>query len=184
METAKVDIQKLQMLNDRINQCIDALSQVRMSVHGLSHSPGITPNTATGGFGFQDPRLGPVGAVGFGQQQAGFPQFQPGFYPQPFVTGLSHSPLVFGGQAGINPYFAQAGVNPYAGVGGIAGAHNPYAAFPVGVLGQWSGLSHTSAAEPLEAYLRPTWSDPLLAARVAQTFPYAQLPVPPVVQLY
>ncbi len=36
METAKVDIRKLQLLNDRINQCIDALNQVRLSVHGLS----------------------------------------------------------------------------------------------------------------------------------------------------
>ena len=36
METAKVDIRKLQLLNDRINQCIEALNQVRLSVHGLS----------------------------------------------------------------------------------------------------------------------------------------------------
>ena len=39
METAKVDLRKLQLLNDRINQCIDALNQVRFSVHGLGHSP-------------------------------------------------------------------------------------------------------------------------------------------------
>ena len=38
METAKVDIKKLQALNDRINQCIDALNQVRLSVHGLAHT--------------------------------------------------------------------------------------------------------------------------------------------------
>lgn len=38
METAKIDIRKLQLLNDRINHTIDALNQVRMSVHGLSHS--------------------------------------------------------------------------------------------------------------------------------------------------
>ena len=38
METAKIDIRKLQLLNDRINQTIDALNQVRLSVHGLSHT--------------------------------------------------------------------------------------------------------------------------------------------------
>ncbi len=41
METAKVDIRKLQLLNDRINQCIDALNQVRLSVHGLSHASAV-----------------------------------------------------------------------------------------------------------------------------------------------
>src|SRR5215510_44001 len=58
METAKVDIRKLQLLNDRINQCIDALNQVRLSVHGLlagaglSHTspffPGVNPGIPTG----------------------------------------------------------------------------------------------------------------------------------------
>jgi hypothetical protein len=45
METAKVDLRKLQLLNDRIAQVIDALNQVRFSVHGLSHTtPGFAPN--------------------------------------------------------------------------------------------------------------------------------------------
>lgn len=35
---ARVDIQKLQMLCDRINQAAEALDQVRMSVSGLSHT--------------------------------------------------------------------------------------------------------------------------------------------------
>ena len=35
---ARVDVRKLQILNDRINQTIDALSQVRLSVHGLAHT--------------------------------------------------------------------------------------------------------------------------------------------------
>ena len=58
---AKVDIRKLQLLNERINQTIDALNQVRMSVHGLSHTAGQqaggwTPNVAPfqpGGYGLQ-----------------------------------------------------------------------------------------------------------------------------------
>ena len=37
METVKVDIQKLQLLNDRIAQTIEALNLVRMSVHGIQH---------------------------------------------------------------------------------------------------------------------------------------------------
>jgi len=43
MEMAKIDIRKLQMLNDRISQTIDALNQVRLSVHGLAHTS-ATPN--------------------------------------------------------------------------------------------------------------------------------------------
>jgi hypothetical protein len=42
METARVDLRKLQLLNDRIAQVIDALNQVRFSVHGLQHTPGFT----------------------------------------------------------------------------------------------------------------------------------------------
>src|SRR5439155_8766707 len=48
METAKVDIRKLQLLNDRINQCLEALSQVRLTVHGLSHTAGQIPGQGRG----------------------------------------------------------------------------------------------------------------------------------------
>ena len=41
METVKVDVRKLQLLNDRINQCIDALAQVRQSAHAYQPSFGI-----------------------------------------------------------------------------------------------------------------------------------------------
>jgi len=33
---AKIDIQKLQVLNDRINQTLEALNELQQSVHGLS----------------------------------------------------------------------------------------------------------------------------------------------------
>ena len=103
METAKVDIRKLQLLNDRINQCIDALNQVRVSVHGLSHSPGVSPSAgipltqnpyaATGlGAGYAPGFAQQGGAIPtqFGPQQAGPSQFGIG---QPFnpVLGLSHT---------------------------------------------------------------------------------------------
>ncbi|MCB0366259.1 MAG: hypothetical protein H6624_05275 [Bdellovibrionaceae bacterium] len=49
--TAKIDLQKLQLLNDRICQTIDALNQVRMSMHGISYGmghnvPAIYPQTS------------------------------------------------------------------------------------------------------------------------------------------
>jgi hypothetical protein len=200
METAKVDIRKLQLLNDRINQTIDALNQVRLTVHGLSHTAGINPNV---------PNVGATAfGLGAGQQQAGFPQVpqgvypqaqqtgfpQPGFpqpgFPQAFGGGLSHTPPFYGGvqgvQGGMNPYAAlglQGGVNPYAGIGsGVAGGWNPYLA-QMGQIGQFGGLSHTGQ-EPIESFARPAWNDPLLAVKVAQTFPYAQFVVlPPVVAL-
>lgn len=40
---ANVDIQKLQLLNDRITQAMEALDQVRLSVHGVSHTPAVDP---------------------------------------------------------------------------------------------------------------------------------------------
>ena len=73
METAKVDIRKLQLLNDRINQCLEALSQVRLTVHGLSHTAGQIPGqglpSGVGGFGYPQagiglPQAAPFGAFG------------------------------------------------------------------------------------------------------------------------
>lgn len=203
METAKVDIRKLQLLNDRINQTIDALSQVRLSVHGLAHTSGIAPNvpnnpaTAFGqGVGQQQGGFPPVPQVGFPQvQQTGFPQVQQTGFPQLFGGGLSHTPPFYGGMnpyaawGGLNPYAGfggvqQPGLNPFAGIGGVAGGWNPYLA-QMGQVGQLGGLSHSTGSESIEQQLaRPGWSDPLLAARLAQTFPYAQFAVPPVVTLY
>src|SRR6266496_1475658 len=62
METAKVDIRKLQLLNDRINQCIDALNQVRLSVHGLSQ--GLSHTGAQSGVNAGTPYG--LGQTGFG----------------------------------------------------------------------------------------------------------------------
>jgi hypothetical protein len=178
METAKVDIRKLQLLNDRISQTIDALNQVRLSVHGLSHSTAGNP-------------------MGLGQQQAGFAQpFVPGIggiaqggFQQPFVPGLSHTSMPYGGAPiGVNPFgiglpqqgFAQQGfAQPFAPGLGYA---FPQAGWNPLIQG-FGGLSH-SGVESAESYSRPTWSDPLLAAKVAQTFPYVQFAVPPVVTLY
>lgn len=145
METAKVDIRKLQLLNDRINQCIDALNQVRVSVHGLSHASAGNP----AGVGV------PLTQSPFGQQSA--------FGQTPYgatAFGAGYSPG-FIQQTGFQPGFA-----PQYPVG-IGQGFNP-------VL----GLSHTSQ-EGLEN--RPVWTDPLMAARIAQTFPYLYLSVSPAV---
>jgi hypothetical protein len=139
METAKVEIRKLQLLNDRINQCIDALNQVRLSVHGLSHTPGISASAGIPQF-----TQSPYAATGLGTPYA------PGFVQQ---SGGIPSP--FGPQQAVPPQF------------GLGQAFNP-------VL----GLSHTS----LEGHdPRPVWTDPVMAARIAQTFPYLYLSVSPAV---
>lgn len=123
MDTAKVDIRKLQLLNDRINQCIDALNQVRLSVHGLSHTS---------------------------QPQAGMP-------------GLQQGQAVPGAPFGY----------------GLAGQGSPFVQSSPFI----QGLSHTGA-EGFESPGRPVWADPLLSARIAQTFPYAYVAAPPVVTIY
>lgn len=147
METAKVDIRKLQLLNDRINQCIDALAQVRLSVHGLQHSNPI------GQMGFG------IGSNPFGQSSFGNPLAQQGgglYGQQQGIQGQ-------GIQGMQNPWPSQQSFGQQGGQGGF-------------------GLSHTSP-DVLE-YSRPTWADPGFASRVYQTFPYAQLQMPPVVSLY
>jgi hypothetical protein len=73
---AKVDVRKLQVLNDRINQTIDALNQVRLSVHGV-HGLGHT---------------GAPPQLGFMSQGYGFPQTQTqGWGQQGFTGGLGHT---------------------------------------------------------------------------------------------
>ena len=178
METAKVDIRKLQLLNDRINQCIDALNQVRLSVHGLSQGLSHTS---------------PQSQVGLNPGS----QYSQGF------TGFGSNPF----QAGVNPFgnpFGQTGVNPFqqAGFGqqmpigqnplsqGFApGLSHPSGQSPFGQPGNpfgQPGNPYLSALSPeaIEASQRPIWADPILTARITQTFPYAQFPVPPVVTIY
>jgi hypothetical protein len=169
METAKVDIRKLQLLNDRINQCIDALNQVRLSVHGLSAaSTGAQAGIGAGqGAGLEN--LG-LSHTGFGQNpyaQQGVGQGVGFSTPSPFaqVPGQGYFP-------GFAPVgFPQHPYPPQAG------------AFGVGVNPAIAGLTHTSP-ETLGWLNRPIWTDPLMTARIVQTFPYAQLPIPPVVTIY
>jgi len=79
MDTVKVDIQKLQLLNDRIAQTIDALNQVRMSVHGIQHTQ-WSPFAQTSPFAQVSP-------YGFPQNPfVGYPQPFGSFSPTPYTT--------------------------------------------------------------------------------------------------
>lgn len=170
METAKVDIRKLQLLNDRINQCIDALNQVRLSVHGLS----AAQTGVQGGIG-AGPGQSPGYEYGLGLAHSGFGQ-------NPFAqTGIGQNPAVPFGTPNV---FGQTPIGPgyFPGVG-VTGFAPTVGAFGLGVNPLMAGLTHTSP-EVLEAFRRPIWADPFWTARITQTFPYAQLPVPPVVTIY
>ncbi len=94
---ARVDVRKLQILNDRINQTIDALSQVRLSVHGLAHT-GVPP-TMFQPFGMIPP------TPGYPTPFAGLPPVPPIPYgaipPIPGPIGLSHTPYT----PFVNPLF-------------------------------------------------------------------------------
>ncbi len=209
METAKVDIRKLQVLNDRINQCIDALGQVRISVHGLSHSgPQQFPGQP---FGSPYPQAGPVG-MGYGQQAStpgnafgqgwGFGQGQSPFagishsspFPyQPFQQAFPYQPYQQLPPQ-MAPYaqgWGQPGQNPFAGI--MHSSPFPYQAFQQGqpwtsAYGggwgqqQWQpgpGLSHSSPESSGDVYSRLPLNDPFVASRIGQTFPYLQDPQPP-----
>lgn len=126
---AKVDVRKLQVLNDRINQTIDALNQVRLSVHGLGHTGGPQSGFMQQGFGFPQtqgwgqqgftgglghtggipPQLNPLTYLtqgqGFGQQGLGQQGFgQQGFGQQGYGQGFGQQ-----GQQGYGQGFGQQG---------------------------------------------------------------------------
>lgn len=190
METAKVDIRKLQLLNDRINQCIDALHQVRLSVHALQQ--GYQTQQP---FGFFNQGLG----QGFGQQ---------GFGQQGFGQGFGQSVNPFQQQQQWNPPYQQSPFlqqhpllqqmlqqqNPFQGqhplLQQMLQQQNPFQGQNPAMTGQTGnfgvqgtpGLLHTgtfgNVGADQELYNRPLLSDPFLAVRIANTFPYAHSPVP------
>lgn len=155
---ARVDIRKLQLLNDRITQTIDALNQVRWSVHGLQHATGGVPNQGVYGavqqtlpFGNQSLYAQPFAQQAFGpwqQQQA---------YAQPFAQGIGISPL-----AQTNPYAAQA-------MSGIGIQHTTATPFGVPVMGLGAAVPLDIEQRVLEARAQ----DPYLLSR---TFPQAFVP--------
>jgi hypothetical protein len=157
---AKVDVRKLQLLNDRISQTIEALNQVRLSVHGLGHSSvgygmnpflqnqPFSPFPQTQGYGSLQGQGQNQGLQGFGMQNPS------SIYGNPFQNvGLQHSPFT-------NPYLqlqqGQTGMTSGVFGGGT---------FP----GMGQGLFHSNAE------IRA--NDPV---RISQTFPYVFSPQSPI----
>jgi hypothetical protein len=107
---AKVDMRRLQLLNDRIAQVMEALNQVRFSVHGLQHS-GPTAQYNTPFTPWTQQGYG-LGLTGIGHTAGITPGFNTGFN-----SGLN---------PGINPAMAfspyqQSWVNPLVGL-----SHSPF----------------------------------------------------------
>jgi hypothetical protein len=125
METAKVDVRKLQLLNDRVIQCIEALNQVRLSVHGLSHT-GIPT-----GYGAQVSPFAPVGQPG---QISPFGLSHTGFAPQvPYAAQVPFAPQVPFYGAGF-PQIQPMATPPWLGGAGLS--HTGAEIGQVGQIGQ------------------------------------------------
>jgi len=174
---AKVDVRKLQILNDRINQTIDALNQVRLSVHGLGHSGIQNPLFGQGygmqqgmgvqnqqPFGMQNPFQGVGGQLGQLHSQFGHPGV-PGIGTG---LGFSHSPFLPFQNPFANPYMTQGVTSPWG-----QGPQTPFTGTPWGGLGGVAGgfgggLFHSSPDIDRQlAEVRA--SDP---QRITQTFPF------------
>jgi len=159
---AKVDIRKLQFLNDRIAQVTDALNQVRLSVHGLQQQPqlGFPQQSLYGGgpMGFQhSPYAGIPGMIPLGQQS--------------LWQGGSQSPM--GGGFGLQyaPYGPQAQQYLPQSLQGLGQAawSGPASWLPFG-----GGLYH-SPTELIEQRLgEQRATDP---NRILQTFPLCLAPI-------
>ena len=150
METARVDIQRLQLLNDRINQTIDALNQVRLSVHGLQSTPTPTMGQIPGTYGFglsHSSGFVPSGLAPFGLSPAGI--------PTPVGIGaVGYGPQISGAPQTMGSAYVP-GVQPFV-------MQNPWGA---------SGLSHS------ETMHRSPW-DPSWQVRASQPFPAARFDGP------
>jgi len=188
---AKVDVRKLQILNDRINQTIDALNQVRISVHGLGHTggmPTVNPLSFLGqghgvqqAFGMQQPYgVGAQGSFpGVGNQFGG----QQGFGGIGTGLGFQHTPF----NPYMNPYtnpftnpYTNPYTNPFATQGMVnpwgVGQHSQFTGTPFGGLGVGGvggglggGLFHSSPDFIDRQIAEARASDPY---RISQTFPF------------
>jgi len=172
---ARVDVRKLQILNDRINQTIDALNQVRLSVHGLGHSAYSNPYLTQGYgqgfgisqgpgvpnpylFGMQGPMQNPLSG-GLGQLHSQISQQGPGL-------GFQHSPFT---NPLFNPYITQGVMNPWSQGQQIPFAGTPWTGLG-GVAGGFGGGLFHSSPDIIDRQLAEVRaSDP---QRITQTFPF------------
>ena len=135
--TVRIDIQRLQILNDRLCQTLDALNQVRLSAH--AQVTGYAPSHL--GAGYTNPYL---------------PQNLP-VYQNPYQT-LGYAPAFTGvyGQPQVlptqisNPWLAACGpvVNPFINGGIFQGAPvaTQYARQPISAFGTFG------AVQPVACY--------------------------------
>ena len=166
---AKVDVRKLQVLNDRINQTIDALNQVRVSVHGLGHTSAMQPP------------LNPLSFLGqgYGGYQGYGPQQPYGFGSQGLFPGLGGQ---FGGLQGLqggggfgfqhspfnpylNPFMNPSLITPW-GIGVTPLSGSPWGGIAGGIGG---GLFHSNQELIDKQLAEVRASDPY---RISQTFPF------------
>jgi hypothetical protein len=153
METAKVDIRKLQMLNDCINRTIEALNQVRLSVHG-------------GGLSHSSP---------YGMQSIGSPALMAG-YPGAFASPYAAlAPQMLGvvpgmGHSAASPYASPFATSPLAYWASQQSPWTQQAAWTQQIPWAQTGLGHTAMDSRLSGYEYVT--DPYVTARIAQTFPF------------
>ena len=171
METVKIDIQKLQLLNDRIAQTIDALNQVRMSMHSIQHSSsfGYSPY---GQFGQASPfgQWGSPVGIGYGVNPYG--SFVPSGYGTPFspFSGLQHTTSQVPGSVWGSPFAG--GFSPFGGgVSPYGGGISPYSN---GISPYGSGVSPFGSASPFGTGLAHTTWDPTWMRTPHQMFPFTQ----------
>jgi hypothetical protein len=169
METVKVDNQKLQLLNERIAQTIEALNQVRMSAHSIQHTLAVPPQSYAQYGAYPQQTFSPV------QPFYGVPYAQQSFM-QPYAVQPHAIPQT------VNPWVTPFATNPYT----TPFTANPYTT-PFATSPFFGGIQQTTApvASPLGAWSMPyvgngishsPW-DPTSALRAAQ-FSLGQHPYP------
>lgn len=164
--TAKVDLRKLQLLNDRIAQVIDALNQVRFSVHGLQHT--------TGNFIGQVPTMTAPWAQQMNSPFNTFNNWGLSHTGIPSMTGISPVPGVstFPGMTpwGVSPVSQIPFVNPVVGGLNHSDLNDPFSAQRIGqeLAARYGQVVPMASTFPYAQ-----------AVQYAQTFPYAYVPVSP-----
>ncbi|HZO13442.1 MAG TPA: hypothetical protein VFB62_09285 [Polyangiaceae bacterium] len=148
---ARVDLNKLQILNDRICQTIDALNQVRLSVRAVNQVTGIASPYTSSQVGFQHSTPWAYGAMGS-------------------VSPWSN-PFALQGLTGLTPMGLQHSVLGNAVPYGSSAVPYGSSAVPYGASPHFpQGLQH-STQDLYELQLAQIRAqDPF---RVAQTFPFA-----------